>query len=668
MAVGWRRIAAAGLLTVMVAALFATPSHAQGPSGVGSAGGSTTLAALDAGDLLKLALIGEQNSATIDPANGTPTANEAVTPLTVVSQTLPALNALTTPAVSTNSTGAPDTKQTAQIDLGSVPQPAPLLSGTVNAASLSSLVDSSGAHSTMNATLANVAVAAGIAKIDSASVDIGSIASSTQSTASRTVAVNGVTVLDLRALLQMVGLDLNKLPLQTLADLIQQLGLLDTLNAATGQNFGSAADIVSALTTPAITSAQNAVNTAQAAVNTAQATFDSAQAALDSAQTALDGATAQLSTATSALTAAENAVLGAGLTDALCQLPINSVLPVCTTLASAQAAVTTATSNLNVAQTAFNTAQTAFNTAKTALDAAVAALNTALAALNGVLGQLQGVIDGLANTLELQPLLRVEGIQVGASSLAADTVGNSSAVTTATIGNIKVGGINLGGVDAGATVDQITALAGQATQAVDNVLSAISPQLANLVHVELFKHSTDVSQSGDYVNALAGITGLLATITPPDVCALLNDVLTQLPVGLNSLPGVTLPALPISGVLSTIGSTINCSVPGILQAQATIPALTTPITLAAAQANSAAAFAPSQQSTTTTTTTTTTPANPSTSTPSSSGTPTSTNTSAPLARTGAENALFLFAGALLLMVAYATRRTMVAVKSQNHSQ
>ena len=661
MALGWRRIAAAGLLTVMVAALFATPSHAQGPSGVGSAGGSTTLAALDAGDLLKLALIGEQNSATIDPANGTPTANEAVTPLTVVSQTLPALNALTTPAVSTNSTGAPDTKQTAQIDLGSVPQPAPLLSGTVNAASLSSLVDSSGAHSTMNATLANVAVAAGIAKIDSASVDIGSIASSTQSTASRTVAVNGVTVLDLRALLQMVGLDLNKLPLQTLADLIQQLGLLDTLNAATGQNFGSAADIVSALTTPAITSAQNAVNTAQAAVNTAQATFDSAQAALDSAQTTLDGANAQVASATTALNDATAAATGL-----LCN--VTPALPLCQAVAAAQAALKTAISEQGVAQTAFNTAQTAFNTAKTALDAAVAALNTALAALNGVLGQLQGVIDGLANTLELQPLLRVEGIQVGASSLAADTVGNSSAVTTATIGNIKVGGINLGGVDAGATVDQITALAGQATQAVDNVLSAISPQLANLVHVELFKHSTDVSQSGDYVNALAGITGLLATITPPDVCALLNDVLTQLPVGLNSLPGVTLPALPISGVLSTIGSTINCSVPGILQAQATIPALTTPITLAAAQANSAAAFAPSQQSTTTTTTTTTTPANPSTSTPSSSGTPTSTNTSAPLARTGAENALFLFAGALLLMVAYATRRTMVAVKSQNHSQ
>jgi hypothetical protein len=167
-----------------------------------------------------------------------------------------------------------------------------------------------------------------------------------------------------------------------------------------------------------------------------------------------------------------------------------------------------------------------------------------------------------------------------------------------------------------------------------------------------------VSQDGSYVNALAGITGLLATVTPPDVCALLNDVLTKLPVGLNSLPGVTLPPLPISGVLSTLGSTLNCTVPGILQEQATIPALVTPITVAAAQVNSAAAFAPAQATTTTTGT-----SNPSDSTPTSSGTPTTTSTE-PLPRTGGENALYLFAGALLLTVAYATRRAMVATRIQ----
>jgi len=121
--------------------------------------------------------------------------------------------------------------------------------------------------------------------------------------------------------------------------------------------------------------------------------------------------------------------------------------------------------------------------------------------------------------------------------------------------------------------------------------------------------------------------------------------------------------VPVSGVLSTLGSTLNCSVPGILRAQALIPALTTPITLAAAQANSAASFAAAQQ-TTTTTTTTTTPSSSSTPATPTGGTPGSpTSTGGPLARTGAENALFLLAGAMLLSVAYATRRTMLAAKA-----
>jgi len=206
--------------------------------------------------------------------------------------------------------------------------------------------------------------------------------------------------------------------------------------------------------------------------------------------------------------------VGAGLTDALCLLPINSVLPVCQALAAAQSGIVPAQAAATAAQTAFNAAQTAFNLAQTALNTAITTLNGALATLNSVLGQLQGVLDGIANTLDLQPLLRIEGVQVGSVAIAADTLGNSSAVTTGTIGNVKIGGINLGGIDVGATIDQVSALAAQATQAVDNVLGAISPSLANLVHVELFKHATDVAQSGSYVNAVAGITGLLATLTP----------------------------------------------------------------------------------------------------------------------------------------------------------
>ena len=664
-----RRVLAAGAVALFVAALFASPSQAGTATGVGSAGGSTALAGVDAGDLLKLAVVTERSSASIDPAAGTPTATESISPLEVASQTLPALNDLSVPSVSTTSTGAPDTKSTDAIDLASLPQPVPLLSGQIAPASLSSLVDADGAHASLSSSLANVAVAGGIAKVDSANVDLGGVAGPNQSNSTRSVTVNGVTVLDLRALLQMVGLDLNKLPLQTLADLIQQLGLFDTLNSLTGQNFQSPSDIVNALSSTTITSAQAAVNTAQAALNTAQTTFDQAQAAFNTAQTNLNSANAALATANTALAAAEAAVVGAGLTDALCALPINSALPVCVTLAQAQAAVVSATNAQAAAQAAFNAAQTALNTAQTALDAAKAALDAALAALNSLLGSLSNIFNGLADTLNLQPLLRIEGVQVGSTALAADTVGNSSATTTGSIGNVKVGGINLGGIDLAATLDQINALVGQATTAVNNVLTTISPKLANLVTIQLFKHATDVSQSGSYVNSVAGITGLLATVTPPDVCGVLNDVLTKLPVGLNSLPGVTLPSLPVSSVLSTLGSTINCSVPGILRQQALLPALTTPITLSAAQANSVASFAAAQQQSTTTTTapsSSTTTTTTTTGSGGSSSNPTGgpTSTGSPLARTGGQNALYLFAGAMLLTVAYFLRRTMETAKAE----
>jgi hypothetical protein len=288
---------------------------------------------------------------------------------------------------------------------------------------------------------------------------------------------------------------------------------------------------------------------------------------------------------------------------------------------------------------------------KTAQDA----LNAALALLNSILGQLKGIFDGLVKTLDLQPLLRVEGLKVGSFASAADTVGNSSAATAGAIGNIRLGGINLGALDVNATLDQVQAVAAQATNQVNAILGLISPKLTNLVKFELFKRSSEVTQSGSYVNAVAGITGLVATVTPPDLCGVLSDVLSKLPAGGTSLPGVTLPALPVSGVLATLGSVVNCNVAGLSET-AIVPALTTPITVTAARANSVSSFAAAQQTTPTTTPTTTksgSPSNPTTSTGSPS-----------LPRTGGNATLTLLAGALLAGVALLTRRTLVLARTR----
>jgi hypothetical protein len=651
-----RRTIAAGLLTVLAFALLAAPSNANsGVPGVGSAGGSTTVAGIDAGDLIKLALINEQSASSIDPANGVPTATETLSPLTIASGTLPALNALSVPTVQTTSTGEADHKGTELLDLGSLPQPAPVLSGKINPASLTSLVNADGAQSSLSSTLANLGVLGGVATVDSASVELGGVAGPTSSTATRAVTIDGITVLDLRAVLRMVGLDLDKLSLSTLTNLIDSLGLIDTLNALTGLHLSKASDLLGMVNTPAVDAATLAADNAQKAFDTAQATLDSASTALDDAAANLAPAQGALDAAATNLTNAQNAAAGV-----LCGLPLPPAA--CATLAQAQADFNSAKATYDPLKAAFDAKKAAFDVAQTALNTAKSALDLALKTLNDLIttlsGTLKTLLDGVVKTLDLQPLLRVEGIQVGSIATAADTVENSGAATVGEIRNIRLGGIDLGGLNADATLGQVQALAGQATEYVNAVLGLISPKLANLVKFELFKRSSEVAQSGSYVNAVAGITGLVATVTPPDLCGVLNDVLSQLPSGGTSLPGVTLPPLPVSGVLATLGSVVNCSVAG-LSATAIVPALTTPLTITAARANSVSSFAAAQQ----TTTTTSNPGNPGN--PSGNpGNPTTSTGSPSLPRTGGNATLTLLAGTLLAVAALFTRRTLALARTR----
>jgi hypothetical protein len=171
MAHGWRRIVAAGVLASLAAVLFASPSNADGVVGVGSAGGTTKVVAVDAGSLIKFTLVGENSASSIDLANGTPSATETLTPL---SGSALAVGNFATPTVQTTSTGDADSKDTALVDLSTLG--APGLTGHINPASLTSLVDANGAQASLKSTLANLGVLAGVAGVDSAKVDLGGIA------------------------------------------------------------------------------------------------------------------------------------------------------------------------------------------------------------------------------------------------------------------------------------------------------------------------------------------------------------------------------------------------------------------------------------------------------------------------------------------------------------
>ena len=676
------RRSAALLVAAALAIATATisPARAEAPvTGVGSSSGGATVAALDLGSLLRLAAIGETSSATIDPANGTPTATETLEPLT---GTAAAIGDFSAPTVQTSSTGAADTKGADLVDLSTLGVPG--LTGTVNAATLQSLVDAEGAQSSLSSSLANVSVLGGVANVDSASVDLGGVAGPTSSTATRAVTVDGVTVLDLRALLSSLGLDLNTLPLSTLTDLIDQLGLVDTLNALTGLSLPDAASLIAVVT--GINGQLGTVPTQIAALQTQK---DALVAQLGTATSQLGTATAQLAPLQSQLTAAQGQLaplqsqlstlqgLIAAMPGGLCVdllLPVGLSCAQVATLTAQIATLNTTISGLTTQIGNLNSTISTLNATINSLNAQINALLAQIAALagplTGLLDDLHNLLDGVARTLELAPLLRVEGVEVGAIATAKDTVANSAATVTGAVGSVKIGGLDLGGLDATATVEQVQALASQLTGQLNTILGAISPQLANLVKIELLQQATDVSEASSYVTSTAGVTGLVATVTPPDICALLNDVLAQLPAGLNSLPGVTLPALPVPAALADLGSVVTCSsLVGRAAfrgaAPVSLPALLEPVKLAIGSVSSAATFKANSSSSPTQTPTTTTPGT--TGTPGITGTPGTPGTTAgtprgSLPRTGIDDALLAVTAALLALGALGTRRVLALSK------
>ncbi|MEY2420963.1 MAG: hypothetical protein QOI95_1030 [Acidimicrobiaceae bacterium] len=514
MNVRFRRFFATFSLIALVSVLAAAPSNAvDAPTGVGSAGGDVSLVSIDYGDLLAATLLGEGNSATIDPAIGVPTATETLSPLDVNSVTLPLLNALTVPSVQTTSSGAADSKTTALLDLSTLGVPG--VTGTVNPASLTSLVDANGAKAALTSTLADLNVA-GVLGVDAASLDLGGLAGPAASSATRGVTVDAISVLDLQALLNLLGLTIGDLSVEQVATLLDQLNELDTVNTILGTtNFSSPSDLTSAVS-------------------------------------------------------------------------------------DLQSLITTVTTNRTALQAIAGTC-TGTEVILTLLGIDCTEIGTTIADLttqvNGLLDELNSTLQAAIDVLGGTPLLAIDGVTAGAAARAADTIANSSAIVTAAINDIRVGGLDFGAIDANTTLDQIAALATSVMTTLNQALATIDPSLANLLSVDLFQRATSVAQNGDYVEALAGITALALTVTPPDICALVNSVLAETPIA-SLTQGLTLPATPVTDLLDQVGSVVlDCfTLINIdrLQAQAipegAVAALTGPITFKAASLNSVANY------------------------------------------------------------------------------
>jgi hypothetical protein len=487
--------AAAAVLTVPLSAGFVAAEEVADGRGTATATTSVLNLALgDNGSILDLGLLVDEATATIDDAvEGAPF---AATRLTPVQLSLLGTDFDNLPTVETRTSGAEDAKSTDAVNLGAVGLPA-VLSGTVAPASLTSVVDDAGARAGISSSVTDLTAAGGLVSIGGVSGQLGASAADSVSDGTRGVEVGAITLLDLSALLQGIGLPLQDLPLDVILGLLGQLGLeVGDLDAV---EIGAIVDII-------------------------DATLDAI----------LDTGLALTTPITDEVCAAIDDVLGDTIDSIVDQLPVDSVTDVVDgVVGDGGNLIGDTIGGLGVGASA---ASAGGSTAALSLNCAELVDGT-LTTLRDLVDDLRGTLrDLLADTLRLldgAALLSADGIKVGVLSSAADTVENSAAGVTAEIGSLNVGGLSVGGVDLGQTVNQVTGVVNELNATLGGVLGTIDSRLATLVDVSVFEElaGTGVSEADGYVKAFAGLSALTVKVTPPSpevLTAIIGDVLGTL--------------------------------------------------------------------------------------------------------------------------------------------
>ena len=227
-------------------------------------------------------------------------------------------------------------------------------------------------------------------------------------------------------------------------------------------------------------------------------------------------------------------------------------------------------------------------------------------------GELGGVLNGALSGIANAPLLQVNNLVVGVTTKATDTVANSVADVSASLGSIKVGNVSIPGVD-------LASLVTNAQNTITTVLTDAGLP-TGLLTVKALDSTKSVASQGGYVNALANLTGVHVAIAP-----------------LGSLTGGAATANSATDSMSQLFTLANAgNVPALSSAMATLngllastgAALTQGATVDVLQVGASSTFTPSAS----------TPANPAAATP-QSGT---------LATTGGPTQLLGIIGLLLL--------------------
>lgn len=228
--------AAAALVALVVAATVSGPAAAQS-GGAGTALSSTKLVTAQVGEkgsILDLTLVGDEAQSSIDTAVGTPGSFARLTLAKVASAIVPGN------PVTNTSYGVFEAKHTGPTSTpiptaASFPTTAPILSGSVVPGVLNATLSNNIANSGLNTELSNVSAVGGLAAIASIKSSLTSGATAENASGQRSAAVTDVTVLDLGAVLQGLGIQLPNLTVSQLAGLIDGLAAANDLPLPSGQ-------------------------------------------------------------------------------------------------------------------------------------------------------------------------------------------------------------------------------------------------------------------------------------------------------------------------------------------------------------------------------------------------------------------------------------------------
>lgn len=231
-------VAAAALLAAAAISSSSWPAAAQTSSSPGgTALSSTKLVSAQVGEkgsILDFTLVGDEAQSSIDGAVGTPGAFARLTLAKVASSVVPSnpVTNTTYGVFEAKDTGPTSTPIPAA---ASFPTTAPILSGTVVPGVLSATLANGVANSGLNTELSNVNVVGGIASLASLKASLTSAATGDNSAGQRSASVTDVTVLDLGAVLQGLGIPLQNLTIGQIAGLIDGLAAANGLPLPSGQ-------------------------------------------------------------------------------------------------------------------------------------------------------------------------------------------------------------------------------------------------------------------------------------------------------------------------------------------------------------------------------------------------------------------------------------------------